>query len=110
MNPNGTGPYLSREFRFIKARKTEKVEIPELGCVIILRELSVKQMAQIDRGDLVGQLAMMIIDESGDTMFTSPADLANLAEMSATVSTKLFEAMNRLAATTQTAQEEVLKN
>ena len=104
--------YLSSDVVFAKARKTEEVYIPELGCTVILRELSVKQLAEIalEKSDPVRQLAMMIVDESGELLFTTPGQIENLAEMSASVSAKLFDVLNKMTGVSTAGQDELLKN
>lgn len=101
---------IERGINFAAARKLVTVPVPELDCMIILRELSVSQLRAIDRDDVPGQLAQMIVDENGARIFTTPEDIANLAEMSATVSTRLILAAARLNGISQAAVDESVKN
>ena len=100
---------LSRDLSLAAARKTITVEIPELECAVILRELSLAQLSKLDN-DTVHQLAMMIVDENGERLYTTDEDLANLAEMSAGVSTRLLVAAAKLNGISQTAVDESIKN
>ncbi len=100
---------LSKDFNFLKARKTAIVEIPELGITVKIRELSIKQLDQVGK-DVVSQLALMIIDDDGNQVFVTEADKANLAEMPATLSEKIFTVANQLGGVTEAAQEETVKN
>ena len=103
--------YFTADIVFLKERKREKVYIPELDCTIIVQELSVKQMNDLTNAkDLVGQLAQMIVDETGVPIFKTPEQIANLAEMSASISSRLFEAVNRMSATSAAGQDTLLKN
>lgn len=103
--------YLNRSIQFLKARKTREIPLPELGdgYAVIIRELSVSQMTEIDR-NLVKQLAMMIIDAEGNQVYRTEEDLANLAEMPAWISTRIFEAANEMSGVSPAAREEILKN
>lgn len=100
---------LSRGVNLGAARKTMLVEVPELDCTVILRELSISQISNIDK-DITQQLALMIVDEQGQRVYTSPEDLANLAELSASVSTRLLTAAAKLNGISQAAVDESIKN
>lgn len=100
---------LTRGVNLGAARKTVKVDAPELDCEIILRELSVAQITAIDK-DVIKQLALMIVDETGQRIFTTDEDMANLAELSASVSTRLLMAAAKLNGIGQAAMDESIKN
>jgi hypothetical protein len=100
---------IGRELRLASARKTVTVDIPELECAVILKELSIAQLGNLDN-DTVKQLAMMIVDEQGNRIYTSEEDLANLAELSASVSTRLLVAAAKLNGISQSAVDESVKN
>lgn len=100
---------LSRGVNLGAARKTMLVEVPELECTVILRELSISQISNIDK-DITQQLALMIVDEQGQRVYTSAEDLANLAELSASVSTRLLTAAAKLNGISQAAVDESIKN
>jgi len=99
---------------FAAARKTVRVQVPELDefgvTEIILRELSVKQLGQMDNQDITKQLSLMIVDENGERIFTSDEDLRNLSEMSAKITTRLITAAAKLNGISQAAVDESIKN
>jgi hypothetical protein len=109
VSANGTR-YLTVNVDFAKACRRTKLEIPELECTIIIQELNVAQLSQIKTGDLVGQLAMMIVDEDGHTIFNTPQELARLAKMPSHISEQIFETFKKFTATNEEVQQEILKN
>lgn len=105
---NGNG-ILGRGMNLAAKRKTVKVEVKELGCSVILRELSISQLNSIDT-DLTKQLAMTIVDENGTRVFTSEEDIKELSEMSASVATFLIKEAAKLNGATKEAIDNALKN
>ncbi len=101
--------FLDKSIDFLKSRKVVKVELPDIGRTVLIRELSIKQLAQSGK-DLVAQLALMIVDEGGNQVFTTENDMANLAEMPSSISEKIFSAANNMAGITPASQEELVKN
>ena len=108
--------YLNRDLKFLSKRKTVEVEIPELECKVILRELSFIELRKIgqngttDNDDQTTLLAMMIVDQNGNRVYTTEEDLKNLAEMPFRIWLKLVQAANELNTQSAQAQEEILKN
>lgn len=101
---------LGRSINFAAARKTVRVECPELEGTFILRALSIAQLKEVDTSDVAQQFALMIVDESGARVFTSEEDIQNLREMSAGLSTRLQEAAMELNGWSKQAVEEAKKN
>jgi sensor domain CHASE-containing protein len=58
----------------------------------------------------VKQLAMILVDPDGNLIYQTDEDLANLAEMPATVSTRIFKAFNTLSGISEDAKDEIVKN
>jgi hypothetical protein len=105
-------PYLGSDYKFLRARKTKEVEITLGGeqFTVILRELSVRQLAKIKDMDAIEQLAEMIVDADGNQVYTTPDQIANLAELPPLVAKQLFDALSGLMGTSVQGQEETLKN
>lgn len=98
----------------LKLRKTVRVELPETDCTVILREMGYGQLMSLDtdedRRDVVKQLAMMIVNEDGDLIFTTPEDLKRLAELGRKAIVTLAEAAGTLNGSSKEASEELTKN
>jgi hypothetical protein len=109
MSSNGHG----HKIDFGARRRTILVEVPELGETFRLRALSVAQVETIrefgGRDTAVHQLAMAIVDDQGQRLYTTDEDLANLREMAITVSQILVTALNSLHGITAEAQEGLVK-
>lgn len=105
----GNGKILGRDFNFAAKRGTVVVPCPELECSIILRELSLAQLKEVDKDDTAAQLALMIVDESGERVFKTAEDMANLNGMSASISTRLLKAAAKLNGVSVEAIEEAVK-
>jgi hypothetical protein len=101
---------LDASVNFAAYLRTEAVELPELDCVVILRQLNAGQSLSLEKHDLIPMLAMMIIDENGNRVFTTPAHLENLGNMSAQTFGRLIEVAARLNGATQEALETTVKN
>lgn len=95
---------------FAASRKTVDVDCPELGGSITLRQLSIAQLKLIDKDNLPGQLAQMIVDENGERVYTTPEDEENLAQMSSLLMTRLMTAAAKLNGISQAALDEAVKN
>jgi hypothetical protein len=110
MSSNGNGSRLiGRDFNFASNRKTIVVDCPELECSFRLRALSIGQ-ARAMTNDSIKQLALMIVDEDNQLIFTTDEDLENLAEMPASVANLLAEAAAKLNGVSKEAMEEARKN
>lgn len=103
------GTLLNRDTRFASMRRTVQVEIADPSCTVILKELSVSQLATLDN-DIPKQLALMIVDEAGERIYTTEEDIRNLREMSAAMSTRLMVEAARLNGISQAALDESIKN
>jgi hypothetical protein len=111
---SSNGKYLDRQMNFEARRKTKTVDIPEWGCAVILRELSIAEAQQLltdpAMRDPARQLALSIVDENGQRLFTSDDDIANLARMSSTVAARLIEQATELNGFSAAAVEAAKKN
>lgn len=90
-------------------RKTVTVEVPELECSVILRELSYGQLKQID-DDVAKQLSLMIVDESGERVFSTDEEIAQINEFSAATVTLLIQSAAQLNGISKAAVDEAVKN
>lgn len=99
----------NRDILLASSRKTVKVDVPELDCEIILKELSVAQLNSIDK-DATKQLAMMIVDAEGNRVFETEEDVRALSELSATIFMRLMTAAAKLNGIGQAAIDESIKN
>lgn len=100
---------LGREAILAAKRKTVSVECPELGGAVVLKELSISQLQKLDK-DVTAQLAQMIVDETGNRLFTTAEEIIALGELSAGVTTRLIQAAARLNGVAQSAVDEAVKN
>lgn len=101
--------FLPRGFKFAAKRKTVVVEVPELECKIILKALSIGQLEQLDN-DITNQLALMIVDEQGERIYTTEAEIAELREMDSQIALLLINEASTLNGATAQAVDEALKN
>jgi len=102
-------PILTRQTDLGAKRKTVRVDVPDLGCSVILRELSIGQLKGIEN-DLPAQLALMIIGEDGKRIYNSIEDVKALSELSAAAGTFLMKEAARLNGISQEAMDAALKN
>ena len=100
--------YLRSDIVFAEMRKSETVFLPQLQCSVVVREISAGQSMSIS--DPFVRLAACLFDESGNQIFKTDADVANLREMPVPVFTLLVAAYSRVSNASVEAQEEVLKN
>lgn len=107
MSENGN--ILNRTMNLGALRKTITVEVAELGCSVILRQLSVAQLASLS-SDLTQQLALTIVDEQGQRIYTTAEDIQALSEMSATAASLLIEQATALNGVSKEAVDQALKN
>jgi len=101
---------LAREFKFAAALRTERVECPELDGAFILRELTAAQALDMKGASPIAQLALMIVDENGDRIFTTPEDIENLSNLSITITNRLLLVASRLNGIGQAAVDDAIKN
>lgn len=97
---------------FASKRKTVTVEVPELEGSFILRALSLAQLDSLKEGEANNTaklLAMAIVDEQGQRLYTTEEDIANLSEMSVSVMQLLSNAATTLNGISKEAVEEASK-
>jgi hypothetical protein len=104
------GRILGADIQFAQYLKTVTVELPEYECAVILRQLNCGQSLTLDPKNIVLYVAMMIVDENGNRVFTTDEDLANLANMSSLVFDRILTAANELNAASEKAMETTVKN
>jgi hypothetical protein len=100
---------LGRGQKLASKRKTITVEIPELECSVILRELSWKGVVDSE-GDLSKRLALMIVDETGELVYQTPEEIESLADISAAAYARLIMEAGKLNKSTADAVEGMAKN
>jgi hypothetical protein len=105
---------MNRRIDFAGKRKTVSVEVPELETTIRLRALSVAQLQALQENDPqngIRLLSWAIVDESGQRIYgDTESDLAELKEMSVTVSRLLIDELNRLHGISSAATDATVKN
>jgi hypothetical protein len=100
---------LGRGDKLASKRKTITVEIPELECSIILRELSWKGIVSSE-GDTNKRLAMMIVDENGEQVYQTDEEIDSLSDMGATAYARIAAEAGKLNKSTAEAVAELAKN
>lgn len=100
---------LGREGILAAKRKTQAVEVPELGGAVLLQQLSYRQIENISR-DAIEQLALTIVDEEGNRLFATKEEVDSLRDLSSTAITQLMSAATRLNGVSQAAIDETIKN
>lgn len=103
---------LSSARSFVSACKTVEVDCPEIDCTVRLRGLTLKQVQQSNLGkdQISEQLALMIVGEDGQPIFTTPEEIRQLDDLPAVVGTRLLEAAAKLNGISQAAIDEAVKN
>ena len=101
--------------------KTERVEVPEWGGEVLLRELRGRERDAFEEGSMDKQrnismsnmrarlVAISAIDEQGERLFTSK-EAAQLGDKSATALNRLFEVCCRLSGITSDDVDQLEKN
>lgn len=101
--------YLGRDVKPAAMRRTRVVEMPDLGCVVRLRELSMGEIDTLDN-NVIKQLSLMIIDEDGKLIYDSPEGQVELKGMGPSVVTQLVSEALRINGMSKASVDEVLKN
>src|SRR5262249_42020833 len=105
--------FITRDINLRDRRRRVDVDVPELECTIRLRELSYGQIVQMKEGDAddqIKQLALMIVDGDDNIVFTTEADLANLAHLPASAMNRILPEAHKLNGTSKEAIEAAAKN
>ena len=100
---------LNRSMSLAQKRRTVIIQAPEWDCQVILRELSAGQLRELDQ-DISKQLSLMIIDDSGNRVYSSSEDIAELREMPAALQNRLLEAAAVLNGLSQAVTDQTIKN
>jgi len=97
---------MSQKVNFASLRKTTTVDIPEMGGIVYLRQLTISEFKNVEGAadDMARLLSYVIIDESGQRIYTTEGDIANLGEMPASIAQRLLTASNKLNGFGQTDQ------
>lgn len=111
MSTNGQNGHriFSRGMKLSGKRKTVKVYVEDLDCDVILKQLSIAQMAEITE-DVTLQLATMIVDEAGERIYVTDEEILELKELSHATAKLLIMEAAKLNGVSKEAMETALKN
>lgn len=88
--------------------RTFKIDVPGTDYCVMVRELSAAELEGLPQ-DIYAQLAMLIVDETGERVFTDPQD-ATLKQFSYGVMRHIITEATRLNGATAEAIDAALKN